>query len=356
MKKRLICIVLAFALMLSLCACGGSTAVKISGPTTTFTDSCGREVEIPEEINSVVPSGALAQMVLLTLCPEKLVGLSSNLSRTQKKYFSADVGNLPVFGSFYGGKSTMNFEAVIGTQPDILIDVGEEKATIVEDMDSITKITSTPSVYIRGDLRSLPEAYRTLGKLLGVEERGETLASYIENVLNEIDAGAESISQDERLTVMYGDSDSGLDVKSADSIHAELIDIAGGINVAQTYADGGVSLEQVFNWNPDVIILSPDANYEDVYDDAGWAPLKAVQNGRVYEIPYSPYNWIDKPPSVQRVLGLQWLANILYPDVFDYDMIKLTQEFFELFYGTKLTDDEAMELMINSTYHEVTVG
>ena len=40
--------------------------------TYIFTDSAGREVELPRNIERIAPSGPLAQIVLFTLCPDKL--------------------------------------------------------------------------------------------------------------------------------------------------------------------------------------------------------------------------------------------------------------------------------------------
>jgi iron complex transport system substrate-binding protein len=113
-------------------------------------------------------------------------------------------------------------------------------------------------------------------------------------------------------------------------------------------------MEQVLLWDPDVVILSPDANYDEIFEDEVWAAVRAVQTGQVYEVPYGPYNWIDKPPSVQRVLGIQWLAQLLYPEVYQYDMTAVAQEFYKLFYDYDLTAEEAQELMENSIYVETT--
>jgi iron complex transport system substrate-binding protein len=348
---RLLALVLALSL---LAGCGTSAAAQTAAETISYTDDSGRTLEIPKEIQAVVPSGSLAQMVLLSLCPEKLVGLSSNLSRMQKRYIAQEYTDLPVLGSYYGGASTMNFEEVIGSKPDLIIDVGETKTTIQEDMNSIQESTQVPAIFIGGSLTQLADAYRKLGTLLDCEEKGNQIADYIDGVLADIQEKAATIPESEKITVMYGDGAYGLDAKSADSIHGEIIELVGAVNVAETYTDGGVSMEQVLLWDPDVVILSPDANYDEIFEDEVWAAVRAVQTGQVYEVPYGPYNWIDKPPSVQRVLGIQWLAQLLYPEVYQYDMTAVAQEFYKLFYDYDLTAEEAQALMANSIYVETT--
>lgn len=51
---------------------------------------------------------------------------------------------------------------------------------------------------------------------------------------------------------------------------------------------------------------------------------------------------------MNRVLGIQWVANMLYPDRYDVDMMDVTEEFYKLFYEVDLTDEQAQELLGNS--------
>ena len=90
------------------------------------------------------------------------------------------------------------------------------------------------------------------------------------------------------------------------------------------------------------------------YEDApgtrgGGAALTAVQNGRYYEIPGLPYDWMSSPPSVNRVLGIWWLGNLLYPELYDYDMVQVAQEYYGLFWHYDLTEEEARQMLSRST-------
>jgi len=46
-----------------------------------------------------------------------------------------------------------------------------------------------------------------------------------------------------------------------------------------------------------------------------------------------------------RLLGVKWVANLLYPDRYPVDMVKETQQFFRLFLGFDLSAKEAKKLM-----------
>jgi len=100
-----------------------------------------------------------------------------------------------------------------------------------------------------------------------------------------------------------------------------------------------VSIEQVLLWNPDVIITIDQDFAASVRNDPAWGSVKAVRDSRVHLSPKMPFGWVDFPPSVNRLIGLWWLAKILYPDKFSEDMRALTRDFYAMFYHR--TPDDA---------------
>ena len=358
--RKCFALLLCVCMLLCLTACGG-TAEKEKKETRPFTDSCGRTVAVPAEIKTVVPSGSLAQMILYTVCPEKLASLAVALTRVQKQYLDESIRSLPVTGQFYGGAASVSFEEIIGIAPDIIIDMGEAKESVAEDMDALQAQTGgIPVVFIEASLETMEQAYRTLGELVGAEERAAACADYIRDTLAEVTAIAATIPESEKLRTVYAVGEDGTEVYGLGSLHAETLDLVGARNIAvvERYNSKGiteVSLEQMLIWNPDVLILGPDANYREIWSDPAWAEISAVQSGKVYEIPVGPYNWMDQPPSVQRVLALKWLGRLLYPSLFDYDMVSEAQSFYRLFWHYELTETEARTLMANSIFSETEV-
>jgi iron complex transport system substrate-binding protein len=45
-----------------------------------------------------------------------------------------------------------------------------------------------------------------------------------------------------------------------------------------------------------------------------------------------PFGWVDFPPSVNRLIGLWWLAKSLYPERFPEDLRTLMADFYTRFY------------------------
>lgn len=147
MKKKMLAILLGLAMILSLAAVCSAEEKAVTGPidenaTVIFTDSVGREVEVPANITRVAISGPLAQIVIFALAPDKLVGIATNWSAEAEQYLATEYYNLPLLGQLYGGKGELNLEELLAVDPQVVIDVGEPKSTIAEDLDALQEQTA----------------------------------------------------------------------------------------------------------------------------------------------------------------------------------------------------------------------
>lgn len=360
---------LAFGLAFGMAGCSQNGQTQGSAPveqgsseadaakTVTFTDDAGREVELPAKIDKIVPSGHTANMVLLTIAPEKMVGLSQELTEDQQKYLGDRVAaDLPVLGAAFGAKGDLNKEAVAATGAQVLIDTGEMKDGIAEDLDALQEQLGIPCVFIESKLEDWGSAYEKLGQLLGEEERGEELAAYCQDAYDEVQSVMEQIPEDQRVSVLYCLGETGTNVIAQGSFQANVVDMVAN-NAAVVDAPMGKgtgnesSLEQISVWNPDVILFGPNSVYDQVATDPTWSSLSAIASGNYYEVPGSPYNWLNNPPTVNQVLGMQWLARLLYPQQFeDKDSIEdVVKDYYETFYGYKLSDAECQDLLAKAT-------
>ena len=116
MKKRNALLTVLFLLLILLVGCGQEEKENPVAATYTFTDSAGRTVELPKQIDRIAPSGGLAQMALFAIAPDKLVGISGQWKDAALSYVGAQYRDLPVLGQFYGMKN-FNKEAVLSANP-----------------------------------------------------------------------------------------------------------------------------------------------------------------------------------------------------------------------------------------------
>lgn len=315
---------------------------------TRFTDSAGRVVTVPDRVERAFPAGPPASVVLYVLAPDKLLGWSRRPRPPEAALVRPEVRDLPELGRLTGRGNTANPEAVLAARPDVIVDFGSVDPTYASLADRVQTQTGVPYVLIDGRFAETPAALRRLGRLLGVPERGERLAAFAEDAFARVDAVLATVPADARPRVYLARGPDGLETGVRGSINAEIIERAGAVNVADAPGLRGiadVSLERVLAWNPEVIVTWDAAFYESVRANPDWRAVDAVRNGRVYLSPTLPFGWIDRPPSVNRLLGLVWLTSVLYPERAANDLRAVTREFHGLFYGVTPTEPRLDDLL-----------
>ena len=341
MKK---CIVMLCLLSLILCGCAAQAGAPVPEATTGFTDSTGRTVTVPEKITKIAITGPLSQVYILPLAGDMLVGVSNAYAEDASLYLPAYIFEKAEIGQLYGGKGEMDLESLLTAAPDIVIDIGEPKKTLAQDLQALTEQTGIPFVHIDATVATAPEAYRTLGALLGREEKAEELAVWCETTYANMTAMMERVDADgARKTLLYCLGDKGVNVIAQGSFHAETVNMmSNNLAVVEDVVSSGagneVDLEQILVWNPEVIIFAPDSCYDAIAREAQWQSVSAVAAGNYYETPYGPYGWLSSPPAVQRYLGMLWLGKLLYPEYAEYDLQEEITRYYKLFYDCDLTD------------------
>ena len=351
MKRTVTCLLIALSLLLSGCA-GNSNGT--SEPAGTFVDSTGRSVRIPPVIENIAITGPLSQVYILPLAGDMLVGVSNEFSDDAELYLPENIFHKTEIGQLYGGKGEMDLEALLAAAPDVVIDIGEPKGTIGDDLTALTEQTGIPFIHIDATVATAPEAYRTLGKLLGREEKAEEIAVWCENTYANISAMMEKVdANNARKTLLYCLGDKGVNVIAEGSFHAETINmmshnLAVVEEVITTGLGNEVDLEQILLWDPDVIIFAPDSCYAEIAGTAQWQSVGAVARGDFYKTPTGPYGWLSSPPGVQRYLGMLWLGELLYPEYTEYDLQEEVTAYYKLFYDCDLTDEMYQDFMRNA--------
>ena len=312
-------------------------------------DSAGRKVEVPEHITRVMAAGPPASVLVYMLAPEKMIGWVIKPRNAELPYLAPSVRDLPETGRLTGRGGAASLESVIAAKPDVIIDFGTIAPTYASLADRVQSQTNIPYLLIDGRFDNTAAAIRLLGSILGDDARANELATRTTQILDEVGKIVKAVPEAQRPQVYLARRGNGLETGNRGSINTEIIERAGGINVVDAGSERGgivtVSLEQVLKWNPDTIITTDSSFKDEARQTAAWANVEAVRRGRIFVSPRLPYGWIDGPPSINRLLGLEWLATLFFPDRYKVDIRAEAKAFYKQFYQVDLTDSQLDQLI-----------
>ena len=312
-----------------------------------FVDDAGRKVSLPDKVTRVYAAGPPASVLVFAIAPDKLIGWSRAFRENEAPWVDEKYAKLPELGRLTGRGNTANVEVVLKAKPDLIIDVGSTAATFASLADRVQEQTGIPYVLLDGRLEASAGQLEKMGKVLGDEAKGRELAAYVKSLIDPLRAKISAIPADKRPEVYYARGPQGLMTGLAGSINVEMIEFLGAKNVAGSERGGlaNVGFEQVVLWDPAIIVTNDPNFYASVYKQPVWTSVTAVRRKRVYLSPHLPFGWFDFPPGANRIIGLLWLSEILYPDLFRHDLKRETARFYETFYHRKPTEAQLDALL-----------
>ena len=199
--------------------------------------------------------------------------------------------------------------------------------------------------YVVIDFKSIEEqfrAVRVLGEVFRQSEKAERYIAWFRSALDRADAAA---AGDKAPVRLYHSVNEAVRTDYRGSYCAEWIAHTGAVNVS--LESGGLNmegdkayttLEQIYTWDPDLIICN-EAQVDDyILSDEKWVGLSAVQSGRVYQIPIGVTR-MGHPTSFETPLALLWLTRLLHPAASDIDPDAEIKAFYRDFFGFALSDE-----------------
>ncbi|MFW2488844.1 ABC transporter substrate-binding protein [Clostridium chromiireducens] len=317
-----------------------------------ITDSEGKEVHLPAQIDRVATNGALNQIVLMLGGADKIVATSEAV---QNSFFATVYPRIKEVPAAFGGAGpgVMNKESILQQHPQVIFGSGysEEDKKVLESGGVITvgiKLI-TPE--------DMKNTFLLVGKVLGEEseKKAREFVKYYDNNVNyakEKTKGANKI----KVFVASGDGSKGsINTIPGNDINTSYLDAAGGINIAAesiptTPASGNsaaVDFEFLINNQPEVIIANSRTTYDYIMDKnngSQWQELDAVKNRKVYLNPKGVYLWSVR--SAEGVLQPLWLGKILHTELFqDLDIKKTVKDFYKTYYNYDLNDKETEDIL-----------
>jgi iron complex transport system substrate-binding protein len=349
MRKPLFVLLLLFPLLV--------VGQQLDAEHYRYRDAAGRDLVLPRHPDKVYATNQIGIILLYSLAPERLAGWIFPLQEAEKPYLQPQYYDLPVLGGWSGRSSSANVEEIARVHPDIIYSIGPIDGVQLAQAETLQAQTGIPVVMLTSPLTGMDRTYREVGAMLGVTQQADKLARYCQQTISEVQDALAKLPDEKRVRVYYAEGGSGLETDPAGSFHTEVLDLVKGINVAQVTSSGvgfgrsEVSIEQVLNWDPEVILVGYDKQTQDGFFKQidslpQWQPIQAVRQRQIYQIPFYPYDWFDRPPSVNRLIGVKWLAHLLYPDYLPLDMAAETRRFYQLFYHMTLSETQLRTLLM----------
>lgn len=264
--------VLVLLVIVSLVA-GGCALVGKRGVSAV--DDAGREISLeraPRRIVSMAPSNT--EILFALGLGERVVGVTSWCN------YPPETAGVEKVGDSWAP----DYEKIVALEPDLVLAVGTAESELVKRLEGLGL-----KVFIlqAETVLQVPEDIEQVAAITGVPEKGTEVASDLRRRIEAVQGRVGVVTEGERPTVFWV-LDADLWTVGPGSFVHDLIVLAGGVNIAGTLgqASGQLSLETVLEADPDVIIiplLDPSLP-EALGRLSGWASLRAVRDGRVYQI------------------------------------------------------------------------
>jgi iron complex transport system substrate-binding protein len=249
-------------------------------------------------------AGQPAALLIWALAPERLLGWPRSPSRSALAALSPRAATLPQLGALTGGAGPADLERLASLKPRLILDYGDVDPEYQALADRLRIRLGAEWHLIDGALDLIPQAVTQAGDMLGGGHRASTLADLASRILARWRAAPAGPA------FYYARGADGMETGFAGALATEVLEGAGWTNVATGGRDiGRVSREQVAAWDPEVIVTLSSEFVRNAALDPVWRRRRNGTRRRLLWLPDVPFGWIDRPPSLNRLLGCTWLAD-----------------------------------------------
>ncbi len=325
----------------------------------TIIDGLGREVAIPVDCNTIACVDSFASEVMILIGDgEKMCCCPGGVkSDTLLQEIYPNLENVSVVQS--GGD--INAEALLSLNPDVIL-FKYGMYLVPEQKEKIEKLGIPYLVTKYETMEEQIDMLRMIGDVCGSssKEKAEEIALYYENTIQLVNEKTRQIPSNEKVRIYHTlngvnrtDGDSSLGTSWIAAVGCENVSVGEDLLTEKDMYIA--STEQIFVWDPDIVICNDSPTAEFFRSNDMFSGLRAVQDGHIYNIPVGATRW-GQQGSVETFFGMLWLGKTVYPELYqDVDLKKEVFNFYENTLGISL-NDEIYNKMLSGTGLRVPSG
>ncbi|HZK24414.1 MAG TPA: ABC transporter substrate-binding protein [Oscillospiraceae bacterium] len=320
---------LLLVLLVFTTACAKIPQQTVAGTVKTVTDQAGRQVKLPDDVETVAMMFSIPTSLLLALgVGDRLVAVGATWGiQTLIEPSLETIGTV--------GRGQLDMESLAAYNPDVFLHKASDPATL----EVVAKLGIPALGLTTESTAEVLEAITVLGEVFNRQARAAELVEYYHSKMELANRIVAQIPADERKTAIVMGSEIGK-VAGGNMLQSFMIETAGGINCAQDVESQQawpvVGTEKIFAWNPDFIFCTNGSasEYEaaDLLHDPTWQNMNAVKNNRVLLVPTDKDSW--EYPSLSTCLGFLWMLCQMYPEYYsEADFLQEVDLFYQTAYG-----------------------
>ncbi len=343
-------------LLLALTLFSASLFTSQAFADRTVTDQLGRQVTLPDHITrAVVLQHQTLNLLVQLNAGDDIVGVLSSWKKQlgpQFVRFMPAIENLPMPGDL----SQVNIESLLALHPQVVFVANYAPQAMIQQIQNAgipvvaislrqdaagekNKMNPTMADEEQAYNDGLKQGIRLIGEVVERQNQAEALIDYTFAARAEANAPVAGISDSQRVRVYMANPD--LNTYGSGKYTGLMMKHAGALNVAAVTVKGArqVSLEQVLQWNPEVIFVQdryPQV-VKQIENDPQWQAIDAVKNHRVWLMPEYAKAW-GYPMPEALAIGELWMAKKLYPSRYrNVDVDAKALDYYQRFYRVKWT-------------------
>lgn len=368
MIKRITALFMILLILFNFCGCATQPSTGGTSNTREINDLIGRRVAIPVNPSRIAAmTGPSYEMVFMLGGHDRIAMTKSGHTTNYPLALltNPDLANYQGIGA--NPSSSVNIEDYLRREIDLVIyyaNNNELKKFEAVGIPSIVLTLNTGILDTVEDVmaQTLDEyihnstiAVKTLADVLGGEavEEAKRWEQYCAEKIEMLYQRTSRLTDDQRKIVFWGNT-WGENILASYPLNNRYYEVwlCGGKLVGPESGTGNfpeVTREQLFDWDPDIILVDNHGNYPELviksmYKEGSiWETLSAVRNKQLYRIPAGVF-FLDK--GTTTTLMLLWLATITQPELFeDINMVEEIKYYYKEFYEYELTDEQAQRVL-----------